>query len=54
MGVDWRIMSVQGDSGLYLRGAPQVQIWDANNDWGIGSGGLTASSTTATATTGTR
>ena len=40
MWVDWRIMSVQGDSGLYLRGAPQVQIWDANNDWGIGSGGL--------------
>ena len=26
MYVDWRILSVQGDSGLYLRGAPQVQI----------------------------
>jgi len=37
---DWRIMSVTGDSGLYLRGAPQVQIWDAHNQWGIGSGGL--------------
>ena len=23
-----------------LRGAPQVQIWDAHNQWGIGSGGL--------------
>lgn len=37
---DWRIMSITGDSGLYLRGAPQVQIWDAHNQWGIGSGGL--------------
>ncbi len=40
MYVDWRILSVQGDSGLYLRGAPQVQIWDAHNQWHIGSGGL--------------
>ena len=40
MWVDWRILSVDGDSGLYLRGSPQVQIWDANNCWGIGSGGL--------------
>ena len=37
---DWRIMSVTGDSGLYLRGSPQVQIWDAHNQWNIGSGGL--------------
>ena len=37
---DWRILSVTGDSGLYLRGAPQVQIWDAHNQWNIGSGGL--------------
>ena len=37
---DWRIMSITGDSGLYLRGSPQVQIWDAYNQWGIGSGGL--------------
>ena len=28
---DWRLLSVTGDSGLYLRGAPQVQIWDAHN-----------------------
>ena len=40
MWCDWRTMSVTGDSGLYLRGAPQVQIWDAYNQWGIGSGGL--------------
>ena len=40
MWADWRIMSVTGDSGLYLRGAPQVQIWDAHNQWHIGSGGL--------------
>ena len=40
MYVDWRILSIQGDSGLYLRGTPQVQIWDAHNQWHIGSGGL--------------
>ena len=40
MWADWRIMSVTGDSGLYLRGSPQVQIWDAHNQWHIGSGGL--------------
>jgi hypothetical protein len=33
-------MSITGDSGLYLRGLPQVQIWDAHNQWHIGSGGL--------------
>jgi hypothetical protein len=41
MFVDWKINS-KGDSGLYLRGNPQVQIWDtlaeANNQ--VGSGGL--------------
>ncbi len=40
MYVDWRLMTVRGDSGLYLRGTPQVQIWDAHNQWNIGSGGL--------------
>ena len=40
MWADWRILSIRGDSGLYLRGSPQVQIWDAHNQWGIGSGGL--------------
>ena len=37
---DWRTMSITGDSGLYLRGSPQVQVWDVYNQWGIGSGGL--------------
>ncbi len=40
MWVDWRLLSVRGDSGLYLRGSPQVQIWDAHNQWNVGSGGL--------------
>lgn len=33
--VDWKI-AAKGDSGIYLRGSPQVQIWDDP----IGSGGL--------------
>jgi hypothetical protein len=33
--VDWKI-GPKGDSGIYLRGQPQVQIWDNK----IGSGGL--------------
>jgi len=40
--VDWKIKAA-GDSGIYLRGAPQVQIWDvANTNVGaqVGSGGL--------------
>lgn len=36
--VDWKIRP-NGDSGIYLRGTPQVQIWDPNQ-WKIGSGGL--------------
>jgi hypothetical protein len=39
--VDWRITG-DGDSGIYLRGSPQVQIWDpARTDVGaeVGSGG---------------
>jgi hypothetical protein len=28
--VDWKI-SKDGDSGIYLRGSPQVQIWDPDN-----------------------
>jgi hypothetical protein len=34
--VDWKI-GPKGDSGIYLRGNPQVQIWDRSD---IGSGGL--------------
>ncbi len=44
--VGWKIHE-KGDSGIYLRGSPQVQIWDAAhkgagtpNPDGVGSGGL--------------
>ncbi|MBI3837125.1 MAG: DUF1080 domain-containing protein [Planctomycetia bacterium] len=39
--VDWKILK-DGDSGIYLRGSPQVQIWDpaVPAAQGIGSGGL--------------
>jgi Domain of Unknown Function (DUF1080) len=44
--VDWKIEE-KGDSGIYLRGNPQVQIWDSDRtpgargpDKGSGSGGL--------------
>ncbi|MCX5644709.1 MAG: DUF1080 domain-containing protein [Phycisphaerae bacterium] len=38
--VDWKIEK-SGDSGIYLRGSPQVQIWDtANSGAQVGSGGL--------------
>jgi len=38
MYVDWKIKD-KGDSGIYLRGSPQVQIWDPAM-WPQGSGGL--------------
>lgn len=39
--VDWKI-EPKGDSGIYLRGSPQVQIWDPdlNEASSVGSGGL--------------
>jgi type 1 glutamine amidotransferase len=39
--VDWKI-EPKGDSGIYLRGTPQVQIWDPNDGPRnkVGSGGL--------------
>ena len=39
--VDWKILK-DGDSGIYLRGSPQVQIWDPAVKFamGVGSGGL--------------
>ncbi|MHC4462895.1 MAG: 3-keto-disaccharide hydrolase [Planctomycetota bacterium] len=37
--VDWKLLTANGDSGIYLRGSPQVQIWDPAY-WKIGSGGL--------------
>lgn len=42
MYVDWKI-EPKGDAGVYLRGSPQVQIWDTSRvDVGaqVGSGGL--------------
>ena len=36
--VDWKILP-RGDSGIYLRGTPQVQIWDLDTH-PQGSGGL--------------
>jgi tRNA threonylcarbamoyladenosine modification (KEOPS) complex Cgi121 subunit len=42
MYVDWKI-APEGDAGIYLRGTPQVQIWDTSRvDVGaqVGSGGL--------------
>lgn len=38
MFVDFKILA-KGDSGVYLRGSPQVQIWDPAN-FNLGSGGL--------------
>ena len=42
MYVDWKL-SKNGDSGIYLRGSPQVQIWDPTGPeeaTHVGSGGL--------------
>ena len=42
MYVDWKI-NKEGDAGIYLRGSPQVQIWDTsrvNVGAQVGSGGL--------------
>ncbi|MGI9429237.1 MAG: family 16 glycoside hydrolase, partial [Bythopirellula sp.] len=44
--VDWKMVKPGTDSGIYLRGSPQVQIWDPNNESQhkhgaqLGSGGL--------------
>jgi hypothetical protein len=40
--VDWKVPA-KGDSGIYLRGTPQIQIWDPSakkNGSEVGSGGL--------------
>ena len=39
--LDWKI-DKEADSGIYLRGSPQVQIWDPSlsDDTKVGSGGL--------------
>ncbi len=41
--VDYRFLSAGADSGIYLRGYPQVQLWDPDSPTGrtiLGSGGL--------------
>src|SRR5690606_10261365 len=44
--VDWKIIysgTDKGDAGIYLRGTPQVQIWDTSrvsSGAQVGSGGL--------------
>ena len=40
MYIDWRVIE-RGDAGIYLRGSPQVQIWDdSRSRIPVGSGGL--------------
>jgi|GEM_PF-6882693 len=39
MFIDWQLLTAKGDSGIYLRGSPQVQIWDPAQHK-IGSGAL--------------
>jgi len=36
--VDWKIVHPGGDSGIYLRGCPQVQIWDPHSEKAIKHG----------------
>ena len=36
--VDWLMVSANGDSGIYLRGIPQVQIWDPSNQREVKNG----------------
>lgn len=36
--VDWKLTKPNGDSGIYLRGAPQVQIWNPDNPAEQGNG----------------
>ena len=42
---DWRLLRVYGDSGFYMRGVPQIQIWDPSMWNGMGSGGIWNNST---------
>ena len=54
MWVDWLMVSPNGDSGIYLRGYPQVQIWDPSNPREVQNGAPTrdpARSGTTTRTT---
>ena len=42
MYVDWKILP-KGDSGIYLRGSPQVQIWDPSDPGQLANGGAKGS-----------
>jgi len=41
--VDWLMVSHNGDSGVYLRGYPQVQVWDPDNPREAKNGALKGS-----------
>jgi len=36
--VDWLMVNHNGDSGVYLRGYPQVQVWDPDNPREVANG----------------
>ena len=36
--VDWKMVAHNGDSGIYLRAFPQVQVWDPDNPREVGNG----------------
>ncbi|MDB5330787.1 MAG: hypothetical protein JWP03_1938 [Phycisphaerales bacterium] len=36
--VDWLMVSHNGDSGIYLRGYPQIQVWDPDNAHEVANG----------------
>jgi hypothetical protein len=36
--LDWLMVNHNGDSGVYLRGYPQVQVWDPDNPREVGNG----------------
>src|SRR6185312_2877197 len=38
LNIDWLMVSHNGDSGIYLRTYPQVQIWDPANPAEVGNG----------------
>ena len=37
--IDWKL-GERGNSGVFLRGGPQVEIWDPARWWKFGSGGI--------------
>ena len=51
--VDWLMVSPNGDSGVYLRGYPQVQVWDPDNPREVKNGARRARARCGTTTTTT-